>query len=456
MLTSHRFTVTPTDDTRARLELVASNDKPMGRGETQRSAVRAVQTALADLNSSYMLPVEADGFYGARTATAVEAFQRDYGLFADGVVGKQTIVQLDAIYSTAVNREPIGISVHIGVDRLDAGHYGESFPLSSCVNDARGMAALAEALGYRATIFENENATVANFSAFMRYAAVNLFAGDTLLFTFSGHGSQIPDTGSDAEADGLDETFCFHDRMLVDDQFYALVAELQQGVRIIGVFDSCHSGTAAKKIGSLGVEQDRRQRRAERLDQMEKAATAYEESFRSVVSGGEAYSAVPLTEEELRSQLDEDLPPAPAADGADLAPLAPLAVGEGLEVLADLYADGTTGKGKLLDSLTGIYDKSQDLYDSVRDAAGPKEQAEIQATMITLSACNDAQTTPAGSVYSLFTYNIITAWDRGGFTGNYRQFHQALLDRSRADATPVLTTYGRGAENLIYVRPFST
>ncbi|MFB4269190.1 caspase family protein [Nonomuraea sp. GTA35] len=448
--------MTPTIDTRARLELVASNDKPMGRGETHRSAVRAVQTALADLNSSYMLSVEADGFYGARTATAVETFQRDYGLFADGVVGKQTIVQLDAIYSTAVSRQPIGISVHIGVDELDADHYGESFALPSCVNDARGMASLAEAVGYRATIFENENATVANFTGLMRYAAANLFTGDTLLFTFSGHGSQVTDNGSDAEADGLDETFCFYDRMLVDDEFYALMAELQRGVRVIGVFDSCHSGTAAKRIGSPTPEQDRRQRRAERLEQMEKAATAYEESTKTVTSGGEKYSTIPLAEEELRTRLDKDLPPPPPPPAADGAGIAPLAVGEGLEVLADLYADGTTGKGKLIDSLTGIYDKNQDVYDSVRDAAGPKEQAEIQATMLTLAACNDAQTTPAGSVYSLFTYNIITAWNRGGFTGNYSQFHRALLDRSRADATPVLTTYGRGAENMLYVRPFST
>ena len=40
-----------------------------------------------------LLVAEIDGYYGPRTAQAVEAFQRDYGLIADGMVGKQTLTQ---------------------------------------------------------------------------------------------------------------------------------------------------------------------------------------------------------------------------------------------------------------------------------------------------------------------------------------------------------------------------
>ncbi|WP_405810432.1 caspase family protein [Streptomyces sp. NBC_00210] len=444
-----------TRDTRDRLELIATNEKPMGPRERHHGAVRAVQAALADLNRGYLRGSDVDGFYGQQTAVAVEAFQRDYGLYADGLVGKQTIGQLDGIFSANVIRPPRGMSVHIGVDRLDAGHYGGAFALSSCVNDARAMRTIAEALGYQTLTLENENATVANFMGFMRQSAAALFSGDTLLITFSGHGSQIPDSSGDAEADGLDETLCFFDRMLVDDELYSLLAGFQAGVRVIGVFDACHSGTVAKPL-DLPVEEEARLRREERLRRLTDAATAYEETSKSVAVDGSPVSTVPLAESEVDEAAfaEEGAPPAPAAF---LATESVTAHDSGaLGLLADLYAGETTGKGKVIEFFSGIYEKYQTLYDAVRDASGPRESADVAATVVTLSACSDAQLTPAGSVYSLFTYNVVNAWASESFSGTYGQFHKALLDRSRADATPVLSTYGRSTEAMLANRPFVT
>ena len=51
------------------------------------------------------------------------------------------------------------------------------------------MREIADRLGYDATTLENESATTANFTGFLRQAISDLFAGDSLLITFSGHGS---------------------------------------------------------------------------------------------------------------------------------------------------------------------------------------------------------------------------------------------------------------------------
>ena len=89
MLVSNRFTKSVTKATSQRFEAILDNSQPMTRREAHKGAVVAVQSALADLNKGYLMQAEVDGFYGSRTAEAVELFQRDYGLFADGVVGRQ-------------------------------------------------------------------------------------------------------------------------------------------------------------------------------------------------------------------------------------------------------------------------------------------------------------------------------------------------------------------------------
>jgi hypothetical protein len=47
-------------------------------------------------------------------------------------------------------------------------------------------------------------------------------------------------------ADQYDETWMLYDRMLVDDELWALWAELPEGSRIVLFSDSSHSGTVSK------------------------------------------------------------------------------------------------------------------------------------------------------------------------------------------------------------------
>jgi hypothetical protein len=76
--------------------------------------------------------------------------------------------------------------------------------------------------------------------------ARSLVAGDILVLYYSGHGGQIGDVNRDESDDGLDETWCLYDRMLVDDELYAMWSQFKAGVRILVISDSCHSGTVIK------------------------------------------------------------------------------------------------------------------------------------------------------------------------------------------------------------------
>jgi uncharacterized caspase-like protein len=71
--------------------------------------------------------------------------------------------------------------------------------------------------------------------------------GDSLVFHFSGHGSQQKDYNGD-ELDGYDETLCPTDfetqGMIVDDEINAVIVKpISHGVKLHAIIDACHSGT---------------------------------------------------------------------------------------------------------------------------------------------------------------------------------------------------------------------
>jgi hypothetical protein len=150
-----------------------------------------------------------------------------------------------------------GISLHIGLNRVDPLHYqGWNGALAGCENDARDMQRIAEQLGYTTRLLLNEEARAEAAIRAMESAAAELGPGDAFLLTYSGHGSQVPDTNGDeamAGADEIgnfpdqyDETWVVFDRQLVDDELYALWARFAPNVGISVLSDSCHSGTVAK------------------------------------------------------------------------------------------------------------------------------------------------------------------------------------------------------------------
>jgi len=167
-----------------------------------------------------------------------------------------------------------GISLHIGVDKVDpasyqlaptsqgwdcvvvnddgaitrfSGNFNVAWegPLTSCEKDAQDMCALARSQKFKAKILKTQQATAKNVESAIRKAAKKLVAGDTFLLSYAGHGSQVEDL-TDDEWDGTDETWCLYDRMFLDDEQRALYAEFAKGVNIVVLSDSCHSGSATR------------------------------------------------------------------------------------------------------------------------------------------------------------------------------------------------------------------
>ena len=151
-------------------------------------------------------------------------------------------------------------------------------PLQGCVADIENMHAfLSSRVGgedYQldAVVLKNEEATreaiIENFLSHLGQAGPD----DTVLFCYSGHGSQAPTAPEfmHIEPDRLDETLvCYDSRApgnydLADKEISKLIAEVAKNdPHIVLIFDSCHSGSATRSLESTGVRRvptDNRQR----------------------------------------------------------------------------------------------------------------------------------------------------------------------------------------------------
>jgi len=140
-----------------------------------------------------------------------------------------------------------GISIHIGLNAIDPMHYGTNGVLGGCENDARAMQAIAKACNFSTSVLLTRDATSFHLLSALYRAAQDLESGDILLLTYAGHGAQVRDLTGD-EPDGLDETWCLYDRMLLDDELYNMWSRFKAGVRIFVLPDTCHSGTATRGL----------------------------------------------------------------------------------------------------------------------------------------------------------------------------------------------------------------
>ena len=146
-----------------------------------------------------------------------------------------------------------GISVHIGLNRVDPSRYGgwDGY-LASCEADMHAMGGICAARGFEISNLPTAGATWGAVSAAVRHAATRLRAGDTFVLTYAGHGGAYEDQGGD-ESDGQDETWCLFDGQVLDDELYELWYLFAAGVRVLVVSDSCHSATVARRIARTGL-----------------------------------------------------------------------------------------------------------------------------------------------------------------------------------------------------------
>ncbi|KAI9188275.1 Ca(2+)-dependent cysteine protease [Blastocladiella emersonii ATCC 22665] len=124
---------------------------------------------------------------------------------------------------------------------------GTSGSLEGCDMDAYTMSDVAASMGIEDinTVTDTDAPiTREQVLGSLREMVTSAQPGDTLLFSFAGHGGQTADQNGD-EGDGKDEFIQCSDGPITDDEIRAILADLPEGANMTMVCDSCRSGTIA-------------------------------------------------------------------------------------------------------------------------------------------------------------------------------------------------------------------
>ena len=288
----------------------------------------------------------------------------------------------------AVPTSSRGISLHIGLNSVSPRHYaGWSGDLMACEFDALDMAALATAQKIKPTVLLTRQATRARVLAGIRAAAKTMRAGDLFFLSYSGHGGQMPDVSGE-EDDKKDETWCLFDGEMIDDELFNELGAFADGVRIVVLSDSCHSGSVVRA----------------------RVPETIAGQGRSKMMPPSVAMRTYTLHQKFYDRLQKDI--ARSANAVrDADPDA---------ALAQLHA-GATGR--------------------VTQLAG-----KVKASVILISGCQDNQTSMDGDHNGAFTEQLLRVWDSGRFdpkpSGNYVKFHAAIKAGLPSTQTPNLFTLG--------------
>lgn len=129
-------------------------------------------------------------------------------------------------------------------------------PLNGCINDVEDVAqALVDKFGFAhddIRLLTDARATTAGIRERLDWLTKSARAGDTLLFHYSGHGTQFPirdDAGSVAENHGAICPVDFdwsREKVLLDTDLRELIDKTPAGAEFIYVSDSCNSGSLTR------------------------------------------------------------------------------------------------------------------------------------------------------------------------------------------------------------------
>lgn len=321
-----------------------------------------------------------------------------------------------------------GISINIGVNNL-SDHYDAAVfgTLKSCINDANEMATIAKFMGFeKPIVLHDQDATVAAVKTHIRNAAVELKSGDICLITFSGHGGQYKDDDLDETDDRqMDETWCLHNKQLIDDEFWDLWTDFKEGVRVLVVSDSCHSGTIIDRL-------DFYQTNVNRFLLLSKGFDF--RSLENLILYENGLKFIKLNEVSLEKNF---------------------AILEKIESISFTLSDAKRFKFfeqniKTLPRvlLQKIFSDNKKIYNDARLEAKENLQKKLRdsnkenfrdlkrSSILLISACQDWQTTKDGkndTDNSVFTKAFCEVWDNGNFSKSYIEFHEAISKKLEAE-----------------------
>jgi hypothetical protein len=126
---------------------------------------------------------------------------------------------------------------------------GTDSDLAGCVNDAGDWTTVLKDRGFSVKKMLNRQATAKQMRKAIESLVMDAKKGDSVVIQYSGHGSFVPDVDGD-EPDGTDECLCPYDVRksgpITDDELNEIFSQLERGVRLLMISDSCHSGTVTR------------------------------------------------------------------------------------------------------------------------------------------------------------------------------------------------------------------
>lgn len=149
----------------------------------------------------------------------------------------------------------------VGIDD----YIGDGNDLDGAVNDSNDVAASLDEAGAKEVIrLTNDKASKDDIRAAWESLVTKAQAGDTIVFSYAGHGGQEPEPkGRHDEADGLNENFLLgkfeaegpgtRERILDDEIFEWMQEADKKRIKVIFVADSCHSGGMERSATASGV-----------------------------------------------------------------------------------------------------------------------------------------------------------------------------------------------------------
>jgi len=281
---------------------------------------------------------------------------------------------------------PTGLSLHVGINQADP--VFETVVLQGCVKDAQAMFELASTKGFWARKLLDEEATFDNVNETISWAASILKDGDIFLFTFAGHGSFQSNETIDLGNDEIeDQTILLRDCVLVDNYIRRnLWTQFKPGVRILGIVDSCHSGSVLT------------------------ANLILDSPILNGIASG------------MNMSIDA---PANAGGGGSVAVAVEPHIFESVVDVSAVVPAG--GRGFTDEQRRNIENSNPALHQKIRDSLLPAN-TPLNAKVLSLAACQDNESAADGPNHGKFTQALLDIFDGGAFS-TYQEFMNLIQTR---------------------------
>ena len=330
---------------------------------------------------------------------------------------------------------PNARSIHIGLNYVDPGAYnGWDGELFGCINDATDMQSIADNLGYSSTKLTDSDATSYRVISEIGQAADELASGDILFLSYSGHGGQVEDVNGE-EDDILDETWCLWDRQLVDDELYCLWSRFNPGVRVVVLSDSCHSGTVLRMLKTV-------EDMTQKINRTREIPSAEQKVTLDALS-----KAVGIEPKELSKACAHSSKKASARAASRSRSRAP--------AVASPMTHPFGIPRRIPADVQDLVNRShRDVYASAQYLAGPAERANVSATVILISGCQDDQLSMDGAGNGLFTQTLKSVYNDGAYSGGYEDFCNSIKASMPAKQQPNYFVVGAANSTFEAQSPF--